>query len=166
MFTFVDCNKLCMRLCLLSMHDRFVYYGCLNIWAEICTDHRPAEESCMHDVHGKYHNVDGSNSTFRKLISLTFDQHQQNNQQVPAGILAFICHKLSFPVCGHETPQHIELAASSIILCIAQSVAASVWLGHKQCHTTSHPHRQKEMLTQLCHEAYGNDNLEVATMLA
>ncbi len=120
----------------------------------------------MHDVYCKHHNVDDSNNTFRELISLTFDQHQQDDQQVPAGILAFICHELPFPVCGHETPQHIEFAASSIIICIAQSAVAVLWLGHQQCHTTSHPYCQKEMLTQLCHEAYGTDNLEVTTMLA
>ncbi len=73
----------------------------------------------MHNVYCKHHDVDDSNNTFRKLISLTFDQHQQDDQQVLAGILAFICHKLPFPVRGHETPQHIELAASSIIICIA-----------------------------------------------
>ncbi len=75
----------------------------------------------MHNACCKHHEVDHSDNTFRKLISLTFDQHQQDDQQVPAGILAFICHELPFPVCGHETPQHIELAASSIIICIAQS---------------------------------------------
>ncbi len=117
-------------------------------------------------VYCKHHDADILNTTFRKLVSLTLDEHQQDDQQVPAGILAFICHKLPFPVCWHETPQHIELAASSIILCIAQSVVASLWLGHQPCHTTSPPHRQKEMLTQLCHEAYGTDNLEVTTMPA
>ena len=120
----------------------------------------------MHHVYCKYDDLDDPNNTFRKLISLTFDQHQQDDQQVPAGILAFICHKLPFPVCWHETPQHIELAASSIIVCIAQIAVASFWLGHQQCHTITHPHRQKEMLTHLCHEAYGTDNLVVTTMPA
>lgn len=120
----------------------------------------------MHSLYCKHHDVDNSNSTFRKLISLTFNQHQEDDQQVPAGILAFICHELPFPVCWHKTPQHIELAASSIILCIAQSTVASLLLGHHQCHTTSHSHCQKEMLTQLYREAYGTDKLEVITMPA
>lgn len=55
--------------------------------------------------------------TFRQLVSLAFDEHEQDNQQVLAGIFGVVCNVFAFPGAWYKAPENVELAADSRVLC-------------------------------------------------
>ena len=56
-------------------------------------------------------------ATFSKLVSLAFNEHEQDDKQVLARILCVVCNVFAFPGARHQAPENVELAADSCVLC-------------------------------------------------